>query len=83
MQKKQAKKILLDILKLRERVSEIIRAERKQGVDVSAVKKVEKELFVFLATLGHDVDVNLNVYTQTSLDSRLQAVETLGAAFVN
>jgi len=33
--------------------------------------------------LGHDVNVNLNVYTQTSLESRLQAVETLETAFVN
>jgi integrase len=33
--------------------------------------------------MGHDVNVNLNVYTQTSLESRLQAVETLESAFVN
>jgi integrase len=33
--------------------------------------------------MGHDVDVNLNVYTQTSLDSRIEAVNTLEAAFVN
>src|SRR5439155_17466570 len=33
--------------------------------------------------MGHDVNVNLNVYTQTSLESRLQAVETLETAFVN
>jgi integrase len=33
--------------------------------------------------MGHDVDVNLNVYTQTSLDTRLQAVEILGSALVN
>ena len=33
--------------------------------------------------MGHDVYVNLNVYTQTSLDSRLKAVATLESAFVN
>jgi integrase len=33
--------------------------------------------------MGHDVNVNLNVYTQTSLESRIQAVETLESAFVN
>src|SRR5438094_6181211 len=33
--------------------------------------------------MGHDVNVNLNVYTQTSVESRLQAVETLETAFVN
>jgi integrase len=33
--------------------------------------------------MGHDVNVNLNVYTQTSLESRLQAVETLETALVN
>ena len=30
--------------------------------------------------MGHDVTVNLNVYTQTSIESRLQAVETLETA---
>jgi hypothetical protein len=34
-------------------------------------------------SMGHDVNVNLNVYTQTPLESRVQAVETLGSAFVN
>ena len=33
--------------------------------------------------MGHDVDVNLNVYAQTSMESRLKAVETLGSALVN
>ena len=33
--------------------------------------------------MGHDFAVHLNVYTQTSLESRLQAVETLETAFVN
>ena len=46
---------------------------RELGVDPKVVADL----------MGHDVDVNLNVYTQTSLDSRLQAVETLGSAFVN
>ena len=32
---------------------------------------------------GHGVDVNLNVYTQTSLANRLEAVEVLESAFVN
>ena len=32
---------------------------------------------------GHTFDVNLNVYTQTSLESRRVAVETLASAFVN
>jgi integrase len=32
---------------------------------------------------GHGVDVNLNIYTQTSLANRLEAVETLEAAFIN
>jgi integrase len=33
--------------------------------------------------LGHTLDVNLNVYTQTSLERRLKAVETLEASLVN
>jgi len=32
---------------------------------------------------GHTLDVNLNVYTETSLESRIEAVETLGSALVN
>jgi integrase len=32
---------------------------------------------------GHTVDVNLNVYTQTSIASRQEAAETLASAFVN
>ena len=34
-------------------------------------------------SMGHDVKVNLNVYTQTPLESRIRAVETLESAFVN
>ena len=34
-------------------------------------------------SMGHDVSVNLNIYTQTSIDSRLEAVQTLESAFVN
>ncbi len=33
--------------------------------------------------MGHDLAVNLNVYTNTSMESRLQAAETLGNALVN
>lgn len=32
---------------------------------------------------GHTLDVNLNVYTQTSLEKRVEAVEQLESAFVN
>jgi integrase len=32
---------------------------------------------------GHTLDVNLNVYAQTSLERRIEAVETLESAFVN
>ncbi len=32
---------------------------------------------------GHGVDVNVNVYTQTSLEIRREAAETLASAFVN
>ena len=34
-------------------------------------------------SMGHDLDVNLNTYTQTPLDSRLEAVQTLESSFVN
>ena len=46
---------------------------RELGVDPKVVADL----------MGHDVDVNLNIYTQTSLDSRFKAVETLESAFVN
>ena len=32
---------------------------------------------------GHTLDVNMNVYTQTSLESRLDAVNTLETALIN
>jgi hypothetical protein len=32
---------------------------------------------------GHTLDVNLNVCTETSLDRRIEAVETLGSALMN
>jgi hypothetical protein len=33
--------------------------------------------------MGHDVNVNLNAYTQTSIETKLEAVEVLESAFVN
>ena len=32
---------------------------------------------------GHTLDVNLNVYTETSLQKRVEAIEQLESAFVN
>jgi hypothetical protein len=32
---------------------------------------------------GHTVDVNLNVYTRTSIESRRAAAETLASALIN
>jgi len=46
---------------------------RELGVDPKVVADL----------MGHDVNVNLNTYTQTPLERRLQAVETLETAFVN
>jgi hypothetical protein len=46
---------------------------RERGIDPKVVAD----------SMGHDVSVNLNIYTPTSLESRLQAVETLETAFVN
>jgi integrase len=33
--------------------------------------------------MGHDVNVNLNVYTQTPIEIKLEAVKRLESAFVN
>ena len=46
---------------------------RESGVDPKVVADL----------MGHDVNVNLNVYTQTSINSRLAAVETLESVLVN
>jgi integrase len=46
---------------------------RERGVDPKTVADL----------MGHDVNVNLNVYTQSSMESRLRAVEALETAFVN
>jgi integrase len=46
---------------------------RKAGVDPKVVAD----------SMGHDLDVNLNTYTQTPLDSRLEAVQQLESSFVN
>jgi integrase len=46
---------------------------RELGVDPKTVADL----------MGHDVKVNLNVYTQTSMETRLQAVETLESALVS
>lgn len=46
---------------------------RAQGIDPKTVADQQ----------GHGIDVNLNCYTQTSLESRLAAVDKLGEAMVN
>ena len=46
---------------------------REKGVDPKIVADL----------MGHDLDVNLNTYTQTSMDSRHEAVKTLETAFIN
>jgi hypothetical protein len=45
--------------------------------DVGADPKVVADL------MGHDVDVNLNVYTESSKARQLAAVEALGSRLVN
>ena len=46
---------------------------REKGVDPKVVAD----------QLGHTLDVNLNVYTQSSLERRIEAVETLESSLVN
>src|SRR5262245_42345426 len=46
------------------------------------MRELRVDTKVVADSMGHDVSVNLNIYTQTPLESRLQAVETL-ATFVN
>jgi len=46
---------------------------REKGVDPKIVADL----------MGHDLDVNLNTYTQTSMDSRHEAVKALETAFIS
>jgi hypothetical protein len=46
---------------------------RELGVDPKVVADL----------MGHDVDVNLNFYTQTPIETKLEAVGVLESAFVN
>jgi hypothetical protein len=52
-------------------------------VDSGFMRELGVDPKVVADLMGHDVDVNLNVYTQTSLDTRFKAMETLESAFVD
>jgi hypothetical protein len=54
---------------------------RKRSPESDAEKGVDPKIVADL--MGHDLDVNLNTYTQTSMDSRHEAVKTLETAFIN
>jgi integrase len=49
----------------------------------SLMRDLGVDLKVVADSMGHDVGVNLNVYTSSSLESRLEAAETLGSALVH
>src|SRR5262249_16347110 len=49
----------------------------------SLMREVGVDPKVVADLMGHDLNVNLNIYTQTPVESRLQAVETLETALVN
>jgi integrase len=62
-----------------------------EWVDFQAMRRTHSSLMrelgvdpkIVADSMGHDVNVNLNVYTQTSIETKLEAVEVLGSAFVN
>ncbi len=54
-----------------------------RGAHASLMRDAGVDPKVVADLMGHDVNVNLNTYTQTSLDIRLQAAQTLESAFVN
>ena len=49
----------------------------------SLMRDLEVDPKVVADMMGHDLAVNLNVYTKTSMESQLKAAETLGNALVN
>src|SRR5262249_11184075 len=49
----------------------------------SLMRELDVDPKIVADLMGHDLKVNLNTYTQTSLESRIQAVDTLETAFVN
>ena len=49
----------------------------------SLMRELEVDPKIVADLMGHDVNVNLNVYTQTSIETKLEAVEVLQSAFVN
>jgi hypothetical protein len=66
---------------LRSKGSDFIFADDRTHSSLMNEKGIDPKLVA--DQQGHTVDVNLNVYTRTSIESRLEAVETLASAFVN
>jgi integrase len=54
-----------------------------RGTYSSLMREMDVDPKVVADLMGHDVNVNLNVYTQTSIETKLGAVEVLQSAFVN
>jgi integrase len=54
-----------------------------RGTYSSLMPEMDVDPKVVADLMGHDVNVNLNVYTQTSIETKLEAVDVLESAFVN
>jgi integrase len=67
-----------------------LKAKKLEWVNFQVLRRTHSSLMreenvdpkVVADQLGHTLDVNLNVYTQSSLENRLRAVETLEASLV-
>ena len=67
------------------------RALALDGVDYRVMRRTHSSLMaargidpkLIADQQGHTVDVNLNVYTRSSIEARIEALETLESAFVN
>jgi integrase len=69
--------------KLKEKELAWINFQVLRRTHASAARQVGVDPKVVADQLGHNLDVNLNVYTQTTLERKIEAVEALEAAFTN
>jgi integrase len=69
--------------KLKEKKLEWVNFQVLRRTHSSLMRDKNVDPKVVADQLGHTLDVNLNVYTQTSLERKIEAVESLEASLVN
>ena len=61
----------------------LARGQVHPDLAVNAEGRVQRTIPVVADQQGHTLDVNLNVYTETTLERRIEAVQQLESAMVN